>query len=322
MKNKNTTPYDVHLTELLNLLEESKKQENPAYWLYVNKTRVPLFMLESLTRLLYKATNDQFAKGWYKFFKKLEDLIGEIDYFDVFIKQFQENKSVKNEQIFYLQRKLDKVVSKFNKKLLNNDFFTADLLEFKEDNETDFKDKALLISLHEQIKTEILLTESFFNKHPNGFTSFESEVHAMRRKLRWISIYGISLGGIVTLRKTNKKFGWEKEFIGQADKNSKYNKLPVKKGLNHYIPLQEKAFYALSHVIAKLGEIKDKGLAIEALARSLEKTSATKVSNPRLYAIRQLKLRQTEAHLLKEAYDLMYKFFVTYNIHIQLLSVN
>ncbi|MBA3662580.1 MAG: hypothetical protein H0W61_00015 [Bacteroidetes bacterium] len=321
MKKKNQELYEPYLIEVADLFNKSKTEKNPAYWLYLNKARVPLFMLESITRLVYKATNDPIAKKWTRFFKKLEDTLGELDYYDVFIKQFKTNRSVKKEQINYLTNKLNKAMEKWNDKLRRKKFYSDHFHEFRNKATTDFNNTALLIRLHEQIKTEILLTEQFFSKHPNGFRDFEEEVHAMRRKLRWISIYGISLGGIVVLKDNRQKYPWEKEFITKTETESKYNKLPVKKGLPYHIALNKKAFYALSHVIDKLGVIKDKGLAIEALEKSLEKTNNSAQANARVYATRQLKLSESEGLLLKEAYDLAYKFFVDYRIHIELMNV-
>ncbi|MGZ3919421.1 MAG: hypothetical protein ACXVC7_03980 [Bacteroidia bacterium] len=321
MKNKNSAIYDTYLDDLEKLLKECKQQENAAYFLYLNKARTLLFMLESITRILYKSTGDKFAKPWYKLFKKLEDMLGKIDELDVFVRDFKTNRRVKGEELHYLTKKLEKAVEEFNSKLKKEHFFLHALEKFRSDADTNFNDKGLLITFHEHIKTEILLAEEFFSRYHNGFSNFEDQVHTLRRKLRWISIYGISLGGIVILKDTHKKYKWEKEFVTKRDRDSEYNKLPVKKGLPYYIPLNKKAFYALSHVVANLGVIKDKGLAIGALEKALKKTGALKQRNPRIEAKRQLQLKETEQHLLKDAYDLMYRFFVDNKIHIELFTV-
>lgn len=319
MKNKNAEVVEVYLNELETLFKKSKNEQNPAYWLYTNKARTPLFMLESITRIFAKTTNDPFAKTWNKFFKKLEDAIGEIDYYDALIKEFKPKRSVKKEQIEYFTKKRDKTLTKLNEKLINRNFYTSFLLQFRKGNIMNFSDKTLLKNIHNQIKTEILLTEEAFMDHINGFKDFEEGVHTMRRKLRWISIYGISLGGIVILKKNRKNYEWEKEFITKTELNSKYNKLPVKKGLNYYIPFNEKAFLALSHVIDQLGIIKDKGLSIEALAKWREKTGAAiKPNNPVNTSVAgELKIKEA---LLKQAHELVYKFFITYKIHNELLK--
>lgn len=321
MKKKSADIYELHLSELENLLLQSQSQKDPAYWLYLNKARVSLFMLEALTRLLAKTTGDTFAKSWSKFFKKLEDTLGGIDYYDVLIREFSANKTIKKAQVDYLLKKRDKSLSEFNKKLERKEFYIQKLNGFRDGLPVDFKNKALLINLHEQIKTEILLAEEFFNQHENGFTNFEEEVHEVRRKLRWISIYSISLGGLVILKDTKTKYPWEKEFITKTETQSKYNKLPVKKGLVYYIPFNKKAFFALSHVIDKLGIIKDKGLAIEAIAKSLEKTQDKKHSGLKIHTARGLKQKESENILLKQAYDLLNRFFAKYKIHLELMNV-
>lgn len=320
MKKKSISLYEPHLTSLENLLMQSKTQNDPAYWLYLNKARSPLFNLEALTRLMARTTNDPIAKSGEKLFKKLEDRIGEIDYYDAFVKQFSQNKAVKQAQVSYLIKKRDKALLAFNDKLGDKEFYISKINDFREKAELDIKNKGLMINLHEQLKTEILRTEEFFNEHKGGFNDFEEQVHAMRRKIRWISIYSASLGGLVILKDSKNKYPWEKEFITKTETTSKYNQLPVKSGLSYYIPLNKKAFYALSHVVDQLGIIKDKGLAVEALAGTIEKTENVKHSNPKLFVTRQLKLRETEDFLLKQAYDITYKFFVTYKIHLELIK--
>lgn len=318
---KQDNVYQVHLNQLVKLLHESKKKENPGYWLHINKARTSLFMLESIARIMYKATNDSFAKEWYKLFKKLEDRLGEIDYYDAFVRQFKGNKEIKKEQLDYLTDKLDKVVNKFNHRLHKEHYYLDQLEEFSKKDKTTFNDKKLLISLHEQIKTELLLAEEFFSQYPNGFTDIENHVHALRRKLRWISIYGASLGGIVVLKQTKHKYKWEKEFITKEEISSPYNKLPVKKGWKYYIELNKKAFYALSHVISELGKIKDKGLAIELLAKTIHKTGVFPGDErPGAIAQKQLKQKENVSQLLKQAYDLLYHFFVENKIHIELMK--
>jgi hypothetical protein len=321
MKKKSKTVYDTPLHSLISLLEESKKKENPAYWLHQHKARTPLFMLESIARVLYKSTNDSLAKSWHKLFKKLEDKFGEIDYYDAFIKQFKTNKAIKKEELEYLEEKLKKVVAKLNKKLEKEHFYIKTLEKLAKDNPGDFHDKGLLITIHEQIKTEVLSAEEFFSSFPNGFTDIESHVHALRRKLRWVSIYGLSLGGIIVLKDPKHRYKWEKEFITKQELSSPFNKLPVKKAFPYHIALNKKAFYALSHVISKLGELKDKGLAIEVLAKTIHKTGVMPgQGRPGELARKQLNTNETVDDLLKQSYDLLYNYFVVNKIHIELIS--
>lgn len=321
MKKNSTDIYAPYVEQLTSLLQDSLHQQDPAYWLYLNKARTPLFMLEALSRIVYKATNDPVAKEGRKLFKKLEDMLGEIDFYDVFVKQFKSNSAIKKEQVVYLESKLEKVTSRLNKKLTKNYFYSEAINGFIDNNPGDFNDKGLLIALHEEMKTEILQAEEFFSEYHNGFTDFEEQVHELRRKLRWISIYAASLGGYAALKPVSKKYKWEKEFVTKNDRENKYNKLPIKKGLPYYILLNKKAFYALSHVIEKLGEIKDKGLAIQTLAKALRKTTVTgRDADYNAKARALLGIKETESELLKQAYDLLYRFFVVNKIHIELIS--
>jgi hypothetical protein len=311
--------YDTHVKQLQKLLAESRKQKDPAYWLYQNKARKPLFMLESICLLHYRATENEAAKSWLKFFKKLEDVLGEVDYYDALVKLYSAKK-IRKELIDYYRAKLEKVLFKFNKKLVKREFYLPRLKEFTGASHPVFS-KTLILKLKQQIINDSNAAAVFFKGYAKGFHDFEEQVHELRRKVRWTSIYGESLGGIIILKDTSKAYPWEKEFITKEVRNSEFNNLPVKKGLPQYISYNRKAFYALSYVIGKLGEIKDKGLSIEALARSIEKTKTSKTEKPLEEASKMLGIRESEDELLKQAHTLLTKYYIKYKMHEELFKV-
>lgn len=312
---KEFNPYKVYSTKLLSLLDDCRRKKDPALWLYNNGARTTFFMLEALSRILYKALDDEANEKWNKVFKSLEDHLGEIDHYDVLFKQFSKNKNIPIIQLDYLDKKREKAIRHLNKDLKKNDYYKKFIISFTKSAKFNFNDKQLLLKLEQRIMAELNECQRFFNEFARGFDDMETEVHELRRKLRWVSIYGQSLQGAVVLKKSTKKYKWEKEFLTKEVIKSPYNKLPVKKGLTYYIHLNKSAFYALSYVIQELGRIKDRGLGIEALAKTIQKTSAFNKLQARQLAYDQLEEHVSEEKLLEEAHTLLLKFFNTYKLH-------
>ncbi len=314
-------PYSVYTSKLLQLLDQCRSKKDPAEWLYQNNARSTLFMLEAIARLWFKAFNDAETEKWLKTFKKLEDALGVIDHFGVILNQFSKNRSISSEQTDYFKRKKDKAVSRLNKKLFEKDFYKKFLVASSKPGVLNFNNKAILLKLEQQIKEEIAEGAAFFHRFPDGFNDMELQVHELRRKLRWISIYSQSLKGIIVLKSQKIKYPWEKEFVTEFAINAPYNKLSVKNGLKHYITFNKTAFYALTTVIEELGKIKDEGLAVEALVISIQKTTKLNKAGALALARKQLGSNLTMDELLKKAHKLLVKFYDTYKIHKTLVHV-
>ncbi len=314
-------PYSVYTAKFLQLLDTCRNKKDPAWWLYTNNARSTLFMLESISRLWFKSHGDNETQKWLKTFKKLEDALGVIDYYDVILKEFSKGKNIPEIQMAYFERKRDKAVSKLNEKLIEKDFYKKFMVGSSKPGVLSFNNKHTLLKLEGEIKFEIMESARFFEGFPKGFNNMELQVHELRRKLRWISIYAQSLSGVVILKDPKTNYKWEKEFVTKFALESPYNKLAVKKGLKHYIPLNKTAFLALTTVIEELGRIKDKGLALEALAKSIEKTTHVKNETAVALAKKQLNSKITIEELLAEAHKLLMKFFNTYKIHKALIDI-
>jgi len=312
---KDFNPYLPYTSAWLKFLDECRTKKDPAMWLYRNNARTTLFMLQSISRICYKAFKDEVTGKWRKTFKKLEDMLGEIDHYDVLVNEFSKKKSIPGVQLNYLEKKRDKALKKLNSHLAEKEFYKKFMIAFSQSGTLNFNKKPFIAELEKQIKIELFESHRFFNEYPKAFTDMELQVHNLRRKLRWISIYGQSLQGLVKLKNPGKKYSWEKEFITEAVTSSAFNKLPVKRGIKNYIVLNQKAFYALSYVIQELGAIKDKGLALEALAKSIQKTGSRSGNYAILLAGKQLKATHTVEGLLEQAHLLLTKFFNTYKIH-------
>lgn len=277
--------------------------------------RGELFMAESLTHLLKNVYVDKEIAQANKTFKKLEDVFGEIDYYDGFYKEFSKNKAIPKSECEYFLRKRDRIMEKLNEKLLKKGFYQDKFHELNNEFKINFNDAEIVLKLQADIKDELLQCANFFLKFPQ-FTDMEKQVHEIRRKIRWISIYAQSMQGTIVLQLDPKIHSWEKQFVTKTQISSPYNKLPKNKTSTTHIQFNKKAFYALNHVVSALGEIKDKAFAIEALKKCIKKTTDATADNEIIELVnKQLKPKYTEAALLKEAHVLLEQYFVKYKIH-------
>jgi hypothetical protein len=317
MTGKAQLPLRHYAGELVTLFQKSITARDPAVFLYKNNARTTLFMTESLARLLKALDGGPKMGKALKALKKPEDILGEADYYDNCHRQFSKNKKVSHVQLAYFEKKRDSAFAKLNKKLRKKDYYQEPFNQLAAMS-IDFNDNKLITGIENQIRKELRESAGLFAKYPLKFTEFESQVHELRRKLRWVSIYSQSLGGIIVLKTAKTPEPWQKDFQSKKSLDSDFNKVPLKKGLAKYIYFNRNAFYALNYTIARLGVIKDKALAIEALASSIKKTGLADESYTET-ALKQLGVAYTEKDLLQEAHRLLEKFFISFKIHEKLL---
>lgn len=318
---KEFNPCNEYSAQLLKLLDKCRTQSNPAMWLYKNNARSVLFMLESITRLIYKSTGDKTNKKWHKTFRLLEDRLGKIDHYHQIVITLTEKRSVAKPELEYLIKKREKATIKLNTLLSENDFYKKFMVSFCRSNGVNILNNDMVSKFKKRIKKEIYDYEVFFDQHRNGFNDLETQVHEIRRKMRWLSLYAASLQGIIALKQSNKKFIWEKQLLNNNSKNNIYNKISVKKGLSNYIFLNKSAFIALNEVVEKLGHLKDIGLTIQAMENAIMQTKGLSKAEAYKIALEQMKSPYTIEKILLAAHDLLYKFIKTYKIHKALMPI-
>lgn len=295
-------PFLFYSKQLQSLLAKASKQKNPALWLYKNDVRTVLFMLEALTRLHDKAFNKKIFNKWNKRFKKLEDIFGKIDEYISIENELRTNKRVSKEALKYFKVNSDNYIQKCNQRLIEKSWLNNKLLLFDEKlNDFDCIGKHLL-KLKSSILNEIDAIIRFVEKNDCCFTKLEEEVHELRRKLRWLSIYAQALNGLIQLNKLPKKSKFSNNYFTKEVLNSPYNKLPVKPNNVAIIEFDANSFFALSWIIKGLGNLKDTGLNIEKLSNAIfisEDITAIEAKNR---AISILGLKKTiESDILKTA---------------------
>ena len=284
MKN-GITKFNYFLDQLQALLLKAEKQKNPGLWLYQNNARTPLFMLEGLAKLYAGLHNKKKFSKIKAQFKVLEDILGAVDYYDSFAKEFSTNKSIPVNVTGYLQAQSREKIQSLNETLKEQEWLGSANKRIikirKKLGEADWKKDATEIkSMNRFYNEAIAEIVSFTGRSDFHFSNVESDVHELRRKLRWLSIYPQALRGTIQLSYSRLKNGQLKTVPKQLEKyltpailNSPFNKMPDADDNSNFLLLEQNYFYALSWMIAELGKLKDSGLRLVAIKEALQQLS-------------------------------------------------
>lgn len=315
------------LDKLEYLLNKAAKQKNPALWLYSNDARTCLFMLEALSRLYAGISGKKlFIKLEIKF-KLLEDVLGAIDYYDVFANEFIKDKTIPASIVQYIQAQAREKTQQLNEMLIEKKWMAenktaVNSIRKKLVRHNWHKEKKEIKSIclfYEQAIAHIL---GFVNKEDFHFENIESDVHELRRKLRWLSIYPQALQGSVQLSKTKKYPKSIDKYLSKEIINSPFNKMPDAGDNKHFLLLDKNYFFALSWIIAELGRLKDSGLRIIVIKEALQQTASLNenASLKKAYAIAGRK-QPTIPELLKKSDAVCKTYFKEKNLEHLILGI-
>lgn len=312
--------FDFYLNQLEKLFLRAAAETNPALWLYSNNARTPLFMLEGLAKLYGGLHNKNKFRKIEEQFKVLEDALGAIDYFDSFAKEFSQNKKIPGEIAVYARAKADENIQRLNNLLIEKKWIGEDA------NRTRKIRKKLSGADWLKEKSEVNAIEGFYRKQieeintfaascHSGFTGIETQVHALRRKLRWLSIYPQALQGCIQLTESGEPDENIIKYLTPEIINSPFNKMPDAGANKYLLMLDRNYFFALSWLIAELSRLKDEGLRVvlidEAVGQS-KTVSRTKV----IKQIRRLPAPDASdmKAILSEASNICQMFFAEKNL--------
>lgn len=271
MKTQEFNPFLFYSHQLTQLFEKAQKQKNPALWLHQNNARSVLFMLEGLTRLHDRAFAEKLFGKWSKRFKKLEDVFGRIDDCLALEREFKANKKINKELVNQFAIAGSKYLEKCNKRLLDKNWMNHRLDLFNEQlnmYSVDYN-KEYMQELKTGILEEIDSIVIFLEKIDFRLTDMELHLHDLRRRLRWLSIYGQALNGLIQVKISKTKPKTNINYFTKEILHSPYNKLPQKPKNAAMIEFDSHAFFALSWIINELGKQKDLGLKIESLSKTI-----------------------------------------------------
>lgn len=270
--------FDLYLTQLAGLLADAAAQPEPGLWLYTSGARSPIFMLEGLAKL-YGGMHDRkiFAKlGSH--FKLIEDALGALDYYDAFAKEFKKDPAIPHFVTAYAEQNARDAVKRLSDLLIEDEWAGDRISKMRKELASAewLSPKAEIKAMQRFYKKNIKEIDKFWASFQGKFSDVETQVHSLRRKLRWLSIYPQAVRGCIQLTDDRHEDPKLSKYLTPEIVNSPYNKLPLR-GANRYVlVLSRDHFFAVSWVIAELGRLKDDGLraALVLEAWSAQNTTA------------------------------------------------
>lgn len=271
----------LNLIKIEKLLDQSNRELNPGEWVYKNDLRTPMFMLEGLSRIYSGINPSGKLKKIYERFKTVEDAIGLLDYYAAFEKEFTENKAVHPKIIEYIHGQRMRANKSLEAMLKADDWLNGKRIQKIRSRlmELDWIDKEAkeINALRESYLGEIKTVKAFATGTKFVFKNVEADLHEMRRRIRWLSIYPQALGGIMQLQEKKPMKSFLTKYITPDVINSPYNQLPVLNSLKDHIFLEKNRFLSMSWLISTLGKLKDQGLRIHVLEEAIKKTKIVSV---------------------------------------------
>ena len=274
---KGAARFNFFLGELETLIAKADTQKNPALFLYRNNARTPLFMLEGLCKLYEELHNKKKFGKLKEHFKLLEDGLGAIDYYDAIAKNLSANKKISKSIIQYLQAQTREKIQHLNDVLAdkkwvdsNNERITKIKKKVEDAGWMDEEKETTAIHLFYNQSIEEII--EFTHSTAYHFDNMEEDVHELRRKLRWLSIYPRALQGAIQLAGNNRKQKNLAKYQTKEILTSPFNTMPDAGDCKHFLLLNKDRFYALSWLIDSLGKLKDSGLQVVAIKEALLET--------------------------------------------------
>ncbi|MBS1511584.1 MAG: hypothetical protein JST86_12130 [Bacteroidetes bacterium] len=266
--------FEFFLAQFQDLLHKAEKQKNPALWLYQNNARTPLFMLEALAKMYAGIHSRKKFEKLKMQFKLMEDVLGAIDYYDAFAKQFAANKKIQPAVVTYLQAQTREKIQSMNELLQESGWIGegADRINKIQSKLAEvkwLKPKKEIQAINDFYGMAIYEIVEFVTKDKLHFENVEADVHELRRKLRWLSIYPQALRGCIQLTTSKKTPQYLSKYLTKPIVTSPYNKMPDAGDCSNFLLLHQNYFYALSWMIAELGNLKDSGLGVIAIKEAL-----------------------------------------------------
>lgn len=288
------------------LIKKSKSSKYPEVYLYQNGMRNILFRLEALSRMNRSLVDKKMFNKLYAIFKQLEDGLGQVDYYDGFLKEFLSQKDIPVSAVKYLETKKNKAFQDF-RRLLDQYFFKQKESDFFETTKTDLNEMKWVADEKERKKIMKFIVKQFkkftkdYEEGDFNLSELENGLHEFRRKLRWFSIYFASLEGMVQLKKVAVYDDVLKKYMTPEILKSPFNIFPrPAKGVKP-VYLTAPVYYALSWMINEVGIMKDDGLRAIVLKEVIRNTRIrssesikkmeTKILAKNLYKLNQITQR-------------------------------
>ena len=271
--------FDYQLNKVNALLSEAQNQENPALWLFLHDLRTPMFMLESLSKMYAQLHNKPFFTELNERFKEVEDVLGAIDYYAAFLREFHADEKIPVTVKNHLESKTREKITLFNNLLTKKGWTDGKTLRKINEGLTIAKwqnQEEEIANIEKYYYKQVRKINEFVGETTFKFNNVESQVHELRRKLRWLSIYPQAFQGAIQLHESETKLTNLEKYLTDEIVSSPFNNLPNSLATNHHLLLEKNHFLALSWMISELGKLKDKGLKITALKDAFQEIAFLK----------------------------------------------
>ena len=312
--------FTFYTQQLKELLDKAREQKNPALWLFNNNVRTPFFMLEGLAKLYAEMHNTKKFTKLKKQFKLIEDGFGQIDYYNSLDMSLASKKQIPTECRQVIKKHLDRSVALMNEILIDKGWLSDDNRRIKKIiiklNEVDWlSPKVEVKAISDFYNVSISNITEFVNKTNYHFEDVEKDVHELRRKLRWLSIYPQALQGVVQFARATKAPSYLKKYLTKEIITSPYNKLPAAGNNTSFLMINKNYFLALSWMIAQLGILKDEGLLLTGLSGAIKESSACNEEEALVKAYTLLGRKQHKMQtILDNAEAISQTFFIETNL--------
>lgn len=135
-------------------------------------------------------------------FKQIEDGLGQIDFYYSLSEAFADNKQIPTSCNQYIKKQIDQKAAQLNEVLTDKDWLSDDNKRIKKItkklNEADWLNPIEEAEAFSEFYRASIKTITDFVAETNYyFDNVETEVHELRRKLRWLSIYPQALQGAI-----------------------------------------------------------------------------------------------------------------------------
>ena len=271
--------FDYQLNKVNVLLSEAQNQENPALWLFLHDLRTPIFMLESLSKMYAQLHNKPFFTEINERFKEVEDVLGAIDYYASFLREFHADEKIPATVKNHLESKTREKIALFNNLLTKKGWTDGKTLRKINEGLTIAKwqnQEEEIANIEKYYYKQVRKINEFVGETTFEFNNVESQVHELRRKLRWLSIYPQAFQGAIQLHESETNLTDLEKYLTDEIVSSPFNNLPNSLATNHHLLLEKNHFLALSWMISELGKLKDKGLKITALKDAFQEITFLK----------------------------------------------
>lgn len=312
--------FEYFFIKLDELLLAAAKTPDPALYLFENDARTKCFMLEGLAKLFAGMHNEKRFDYVRDYCKVLEDLLGSIDYYDTYSKKFLADPEMLTTIRMYMEQKRAEKLADLNNVLVNKKWINNKKLRTKKlrkkIKDADWLEPAKeMTAIQHYYKNAVKEINEFYKNTGIAFTDIEEQVHELRRRLRWLSIYPHALQGTIQFTDSNIEDENITKYLTDEIVNSPYNKMPPIGNNKIVLLFEKKYFLALSSVISALGKIKDEGLQVLATAEAIKATQFVdeKTALQLTYSLSKMN-KQGLTDILENAKAICEPFFIEGNL--------